>query len=162
MSIPSDEYNEQIPVDKSIPDGWEDARNSIVERTKELANAINIRPVGWLVNSEILTGKRFIPIDSSQEFRDVFRKTFDVGALPNNTTKNVPHGITQIPENFRLLSMWGASTDTATGASLPLPYASITKNVEIKMDATNIIITTDMDYSPYNESVIFLEYTTRI
>lgn len=160
--IPNNEYNEQIPVYDTLPDTWEEGRLSLVERTKKLANGINIRSVGWYIDVEILTGKKFIPTSTSQDFRDIFRKTFDIGALPNNGIKNVAHGITEIPINFRLLSMWGAATNTTSGSSIPLPYTSIAGNhVDIKMDTTNIIITTNLDYSLYDESVIVMEYTTR-
>ena len=160
---PNNEYNEQIPIDDSLPDIWEEARSALIERSKKLATAINIRTVGWYIDREILTGSKFIPTaDDTQEFRDIFRKTFDIGTLPNNGIKNVAHEISEIPENFRLLAMWGAATNTTTGASLPLPYVSIVGNhIDLKMDATNIIITTNSNYSSYNESMIVIEYTTR-
>lgn len=160
---PSNDLNQQIPVYESLPEKWEDAKLALVERTKKIANAINIRPVGWEIDEEILTGKKFIPITGSQEYRDVFRKTFDVGPLPNATTKNIPHNISDVNSNFRLLAMWGGATNQTTFFSIPLPYTSITNNhVDIKMDATNIIITTNINYSGYNDAVIIIEYTTRM
>ncbi len=159
---PSNEFNQQVPVYEALPEEWEKARGSLVERSKELANAINIRTVGWQIDFEIVTGKKFMPVSGSQEFRDILRKTIEIGALPNNSTKNVAHTITNVNDNFRLMSMLGAATNPITFQSLPLPYASVAGNdVEIKMDDTNITINTNFDYSAFTDSVVVLEYTTR-
>ena len=160
--IPNNNFNQQLPVYEYLPESWEDSRVAIVEGLKKISNAINARPVGWQVDFEIITGKKFIPIDGSQEYREVVRKTIELGALPNNGIKEVAHDISNVDSNFRLLSMWGASTNPTSFESITLPYVAIAgNNVEIKLTNTKIIIKTNFDYSLYTDSVVILEYTTR-
>lgn len=149
-----------MPIYDVLPDKWEEAKDSLVERLRKISNAINIRPVGWEIDTEINTGKKYIPQPGSIEYREISRYTLEVGPLPNNATKTVAHGLTKIDATFRMISMWGGATDTATFVSIPLPYASITANpVEISVDATNFIIKTNSDYSAFDHAVIIIEYT---
>jgi len=159
-NIPSQDFNQQLPIFDVLPDKWEDARESINDRLREIANAVNIRSVGWEIDKEITTGKKYIPQSGSVEYREISRFTLEVGPLPNNTTKNVAHGLTNVDATFRLLSMWGGATNTTSFISIPLPHTSIAGNpVEIMMDATNFIIKTNADYSNFDHAVIIIEYT---
>lgn len=158
--IPNQDFNQQIPVQDVVPDRWDDAKSAITERFRKLANAINIRPVGWELDTPIVTGKKYIPKTGSIEYREITRFTKEIGPLPNNTTKTVAHGLTNVDATFLLLSMWGGATDTTNFTSIPIPYASVSGNpVEIRMDATNFIITTNTDYSGYDHAVVIIEYT---
>lgn len=61
--------------------------------------------------SEVNTGAKWI------DGRDIYKKTVDFGNLPNNTTKNVPHGI-----SYRYVIKTEAFSQTAygeTGGPLP-------------------------------------------
>ena len=54
-------FESYIPVYDAVPEGWEQARPFIVEQLKALANAANIREIGWYLDEELLSGKQFIP-----------------------------------------------------------------------------------------------------
>ena len=151
----STELQNQIPVYQDIPEDWQSSRQILVERIKNICNAINIRGVGWEIDKEILTGKKYIPSTGSTEYRDIFRHTFDTGTLPKSSTKLIPHGVT-VDANFVLLSMWGAATDPVAFRSIPLPNA----NINLSIDATNLTIKTSGNYSGYTASNIIIEYTT--
>lgn len=161
-NIPSQDFNQQIPVFTAIPDEWDEAKGVLVETLKKISNAVNLREVGWEINTPILTGKKYIPETGTTEFREISRLTLEVGPLPSSATKTVAHNLSLVDATFRLVNMYGAATDTTNFLSIPLPFVSLSlaDQVEISMDATNFIITTgNATYSNYDHAVIIIEYT---
>lgn len=87
----------------------------------------------------------------------VFFKEVDIGAMPNNTTKNVPHGISNLA---LIVAHDGKVFNTTNNATLPLPYVSgSTSYVVITFDLTNIIIQTGTNLTAYNQGRMRLMYT---
>lgn len=81
--IPLDSQNFEsfVPVYDVAPKTWEEGMPFIVEQFKRLANAINVREIGFFLDQELLAGKLFIPGDNiandgggTQQFRTVLRK----------------------------------------------------------------------------------------
>lgn len=108
--------------------------------------------VGAYSETEIETGKEWI------DGKKIFRKVIDCGALPNNTSKNVAHGIASFD------SMWiSADGSWATEGSnwIPLPYVdtATTRLVEVVAKAANVNIVTASDMSAFTTSYVTLEYT---
>lgn len=160
----SQNFESFVPVYDDIPSEWEDSRAFIVENLRKISNGLNDREIGWYLLQQLLTGKSLYASATTStvaaQYRSIFRMTVNFGALPNTSTKSVPHGII-VDTNFTLVQMWAAATKpTAAYAALPIPYASATanKNIEMNMDATNINITTSMDYSPYTLTTVVIEY----
>lgn len=89
----------------------------------------------------------------------IYSKTLNnVATLPNASSKTLAHGIS----NFS--SVWfvyGISSSTTTGEQIPLPYASPTASdsVSVKVDSTNVTITTGNDKTAFNTGHITLYYT---
>lgn len=84
--------------------------------------------------------------------KNLYRKTVDLGALPNATSANVAHGIANVDASYcRVLEVWGI--DEATPAT-----TSLSPGVNAQMDTTNIVVTTTTDLSDYNGYAL-LEYT---
>lgn len=103
--------------------------------------------------TEINTGAKWI--DGSP----IYKKTIDFGALPNNTTKYVAHGIT----NFNLITKIegiAAEQSGANPATFPIPHTSLTSgaSVETYVNTNNVFITTGSDRSDWN-GYITLYYT---
>jgi hypothetical protein len=156
-----------VPVYDVIPEKWEDARPFVVEQLKKITNAVNIREIGWFLDEELLSGKAFIPgsinlqaSETAQQYRTILRKVIDFGALPNAGVKTVPHNIT-VDNNFTLIEMWASATDPVAFTSLPIPYATpvaLNQNIELSMDATNVIITTGTNRTNFTRCFITLEY----
>lgn len=150
-----------VPVYDTIPDEWDQARNFLVENIKKQANGINARQIGFFLDEEIPMGGQFIPLASnSQEYRSMLRKVVDFGGLPKTTNKRISHGIT-VNSDFTLVTLYGSATKpTSTFSAIPIPYSSPTlnENIELSMDASDIIITTDSDYSAYTRCFIIAEY----
>lgn len=87
--------------------------------------------------------------------KPIYRKKIDFGLLPATSTKNVAHGITGLNvaegAHFRI---WGVTSDgTDVG-----PLAFATGVTDVKVDATNVKITTSSDQSSVY-ALVFLEYT---
>lgn len=163
MSQPTSQQLESyVPVYDTVPEKWEQAREFLVEHLKKISNAVNIREIGWLLQEELLSGQQFFPGISSaddQQFRSVLRKVVDFGPLPNSGTKSVPHGIA-VTSSTSLMQLYAAATDPSVPNFAPIPYASptLTNNIQIYMDATNINITTANNYSTFTRCYVFISY----
>lgn len=159
MSLSSQEFESYVPVYDTCPENWEEARQFLTEQLKKISNAVNIREIGWLLDTELLSGKSFIPSGNisggSNQYRSVLRKVIDFGALPNTGPKDVPHGIV-FDNNFTLIQIWASATQPSN-YGIPIPYAGPTP-IQIYMDTTNIVITTTDDRSAYTRTFVFCEY----
>lgn len=99
--------------------------------------------------NEVNTGAKWI------DGTAIYKKTVNIGNLPNNTTKTVAHTIT----NFdTLIKLEGAFTNGANSAPLPYPATTASKIVQVYADATNITIGTGEDRSSYS-GYVTLYYT---
>lgn len=90
--------------------------------------------------------------------KPIYQKTVDFGALPNATTKNVPHGISNLDY---IIEVYGVSSD---GGSIQanLPYvnpASLSNAVSIKINGSNIQIITASNMSTFTKTYVTLRYT---
>jgi hypothetical protein len=131
-----------------------------------MALSLNIRDAGIYNTDEFVNGQIFFPnplLDSSTpeapEFRQVFRKVINFGALPNTTTKSVAHGIT-LTGATTFTRIYGAASNTTGKVYIPLPYVSLTAgdSVQIYVDATNVNVITGNDKSAFTTTYIILEY----
>lgn len=86
---------------------------------------------------------------------------YDFGALPNNTTKYLAHGLTS-EQISKVVKLWGIARDTAAGNTYSLPFSSptaIASNIQLQIatNGTNIAITTGSNRSSYTAKV-YIEY----
>ena len=91
--------------------------------------------------SEVNTGFKWV------DGRDIYKKTISFGALPNNTTKNVAHGITNLD---LIISYDGMAKVTSSGNQIPLPFvnnvlSTMPNYVYLGFTLTDITITTGID-----------------
>lgn len=89
--------------------------------------------------------------------KPLYRKVINFGSLPNNTAKNVAHGISNIGVVVRL---GGYAVTSGTYFPLPLQYrgADSNYNVDLVCTAENVRMTSNTDRTSYTAYVI-LEYT---
>ena len=88
--------------------------------------------------------------------RDLYQKTVNFGALPNNTYKSTAHDISNLDY---IVSFEG--TAKSTTYSLPIPYlhlATTSYYIEVYFTDTNIVIGTKSDRSGYDKCYITLRY----
>ena len=74
--------------------------------------------------------------------KKIYRKTINIGSLPNSTSKNVAHGISSLGI---MVDMRGMAFYT-NGISLPLPFVAISQaSISLNATSTDIVITTAND-----------------
>lgn len=93
--------------------------------------------------------------------KPIYQKTVECGALPNNTTKNVAHNITNISEWISITGISYVNNSGKGGMSLPLVYhnSSSVNNCLLQANSENIILRTEGDRSPYDVTYVTLQYT---
>ena len=85
--------------------------------------------------------------------KPLYQKTVDCGALPNNTTKNVAHNISNIS---KIVNIFGIGIGDNC---LPLPYnITVTGGLQLYANNTNIVLATNIDLSTTN-GYVTLQYT---
>jgi hypothetical protein len=161
MTNPSNDYDSYIPVYNDLPQDWGESRVFLVEQLREMTNGINARELAIYVNDEELTGGQFVRgAASPPQFRNIFRKVIDFGALPNATAKSIQHFIT-FSANTLVIKHHAWANDPASNLAIPIPYVNVANpadGVQLDVDGTNVTITTTSDYSNYTSTFVVLEY----
>lgn len=76
--------------------------------------------------------------------KPIYKKTINIGALPNATSKNVLHGISTLGI---MVDMRGVAF-YSNGISLPLPFVAISQaSISLNATSTDVVITTANDRS---------------
>lgn len=126
--------------------------------------ALNLKDSGYYNLTEFMNSQLFFPLsltsDSTEpQFRQVYRLVVNFGALPNAGTKSVAHNLT-IGTTWSFTRIYGCASKSDRTDFIPLPYASSTlnKNIELHVTATNVVITTAIDYSAYDTTYVIVEY----
>lgn len=92
--------------------------------------------------------------------KPLYEITVDTGTLPNNTTKTIAHGISDLKA---VIDLRGYARNTNNGINIPIPYVyksgSYSKSLQAYSDATNITLISGENMSGYTESSVTLQYT---
>ena len=132
----------------------------------DIANNLNLKDTGYYDTNEYVCGRVYFPNPAFNtqtagypNFRQVFRKTINFGALPNAGTKSVVHNITIVP-SMTFTHIYATANDLTNDIYIPIPFASPTlnQNIKITIDNTNVNITTAINYSSYTICYVVLEY----
>ena len=120
-------------------------------------------------NRATVTPKNILGLDYSLAEQDtgakwvdgstIYKKTINFGALPNNNTKDVAHGINNLGW---LIKIEGMAKRTGDGTLFPIPFTSKNSSsncVEITANSTYIRLETGIDRTNLTESYITLYYT---
>ena len=127
-----------------------------------MAIAVNIKDSGYYIQQEFVNGQLF-PVTNasmataSSDGRQVFRLLINFGPLPNNSTTSTPHGI-NTTSLFTFTRIYGAASDPVGLNFIPLPYAAASTSIELKINATNVVITTTSNRSNFTQSWVVVEY----
>lgn len=161
--LPSNAIQSYIPNDLIIPDNWGEATLILTDYFRNVVDALNDKEIGQYATDEIVTGQKWFTPGNANQVRYVYRKVIDFGALPNATTKSVAHGIST-SQNTRFTRIYGTSTDPGASSitsAIPIPYVdpgTLANGIELNVDATNVNVTTAVNYSAYTTTYIVLEY----
>ena len=89
--------------------------------------------------------------------KPIYKKTIDIGTLPNATTKTVAHGIS----NLGLVIKAEGFSSESSGVRITFPFSSVVSvadQVAMRFEATNIVITTGLNRSNFS-GYVTLWYT---
>lgn len=154
-----------MAVDVNSPE-FKELLIRLYQNINNIAISLNIRDAGYYDTSEFVNGQLFFPDPSlssssttNPAFRQVTRKVINFGALPNAGTKTVAHGI-PVTTEYTFTRIYGCASDTTGLTYIPLPYASpvLANNIELSVNATNVVVTTGSNRTNYNIAYIILEY----
>lgn len=146
--------------------GMRDIMLKIYQDLSDILKVLNMKTTGiyWLQESQNNNVYFSNPALSSSSaslpaLRNVFSKTFDTGQLPNATTLTIAHNI-PFNDAYTMVDYFGSATDSSGLNYICLPYSSPTSTdcIEVRVDATNIYITTGSNRSNFDRSQIVLEY----
>lgn len=132
----------EVPANGVI--GW-DSSNTIPAGYEEIDNPNNYLTTETVVGTWL--GK------------PLYRKVVNTGALPNATTKEVAHNISNLKNVVRI---YGYAYLSSSNITYTLPHVAeglITTQVSVTILGNNIRIGTGIDRSGFEESYITLEYT---
>ena len=152
MSFSSQEFESYVPVYDTIPENWEEARQFLIENNRKLANAVNIRTIGWYLDEELLSGNAFIPGmtipgNNPSNYRQILRKVIDVSPLIAGLN-TFPHGVTN-DVNLTNIRYWVSATNSVTFENITMVYP------EVVVNGTNVNITSPGGFDRAN---FFWEY----
>ena len=140
----------------------------LYQNLNDIAIAVNLKDTGVYDTEEYISGRSFFPNTSLRSTsgstaipRSVYRKVINFGSLPNTTSKSVAHNLT-ITSSYTFTNIYGVASDVSGNSYIPLPYASTTlsNNIELKVDSSNVIITTGVDRTSFTYTYVVLEYIT--
>lgn len=133
----------------------------LYQNMNNIATMVNLKDTGYYQNKPFVCGRSYFPDPTATEltgnpepnYRQVYRCTFNFGALPNTATSNMLHGITFTSASSGT-HLYGCATKPAPFEIIPLSDPRIT----LRADATRIYITTTADLSAYTKTYVVLEY----
>lgn len=137
----------------------------LYRNTNSIAIAVNQKETAIYPLAETVNNQQWFPNPSTSavtarqpQYRGDFRIVVNFGALPNAGTKSVAHGLTPTA-NWSWTKLEAYATNPVTFNGLQIPFASPTLNENIKLtiDATNVNITTAIDYSTYTICYVLIE-----
>lgn len=147
----------------------ENLKELVIRLTQSVNNisiALNLKDTGYYVLEEYVNGQLYfpnptvVPLTQSDNTRQVFRKVIDFGALPNAGLKAVPHGI-PIDATYSFTRIYATASDPVNLNYIPIPSVSliaVANNIQIVVDATDVIIGTAVDFSAFTICYVVLEY----
>lgn len=133
----------------------------LYQNLNTMALVLNQKESGVYGLIDFVTSAQYFPNPNTdnQNARSVIRTVVDFGALPNTGTKTVAH---KIPFNagYTLTRLYGAATDTTGLNYIAIPYAStvLANSVELRVNNTNVVITTGSNRSNFDICTVVIEY----
>lgn len=133
----------------------------LYQTVNNIAQVTNIKDTGYYLTTTFQTGQNFFNVNNDfNNLRPIYRSVVIFGALPNNATKSVAHGITNLGTTWSLVKLITCATKPNTTAlSLPgFDPADITKPINVWFDPTNVNIQTTSNMSAYTITWVIIEY----
>jgi hypothetical protein len=157
---PTNSLGPFISTSTFFPDDFDEFRVKFLELYRDLSNAVNTREVGVFDLVEFLTGENWFTSGNPQVKRKTYRKVFELPATAAGATTNIAHGITGVNTTTTFTQIYGTAI-TAVPDNRPIPFASatlVTDQIQILVNATNIVVTNGATAPNISSGVIVLTY----
>lgn len=132
----------------------------LYQTVNNIANVTNIKDTGYYLTTTFQTGQNFFNVNNDfNNLRPIYRVVVNFGALPNNTTKAVAHGITNLGTTWSDVKLYAVATKP-NNTAVPVPGfdpTDITKPMNLWMDGTNVNIQTTSNMSAYTITWVVVE-----
>lgn len=152
---------EALQENKDVSPALKQLLVRLYQNINNISLALNLKDSGYYTNTEFLNGQTLFPtsVNAENSGRQIFRTVLNFGALPNATSKVMPHGI-GFTNGFSCTRIYATATNNIGMQYIPIPYASSTanKNIELSIDRTNVTITTGIDMTAYTITYVIIEY----
>lgn len=121
------------------------------------SNVLNLKDTGFYLQEEFATGQLYFNGATTDplKLRPVFRKVIDMGALGAGVT-SIAHGLTPTAD-WRFVHIYGAANGTPNFYPLPFVSAAGATNIEVRVNATNVIVTNNSGVA-FASAYVVLEY----
>lgn len=146
-----------------VPAGQTSISNSLIDDLRTMTNTTKSRlslPLQRMIDfstTEQDTGATWV------DGKTIYKKTISMGTLPNNATKTIAHGITNL--NY-VVSFDATAKSPSDSQYVTLPYVIGSGNKDYEMDIVildaNIRIRTAQDNSKYTTSYLTVYYTKTV
>lgn len=131
----------------------------LAQQTNNISLVLNNKISGYYLLEEFVTGANYFNPNSTDplQLKPEFGKTFNIGALPAGVT-NVAHNLT-ITNTWQFTNIYGTANDNVGSNYYPLPFASAggATNIELRVNATNIVITNNSGIN-FTSCLVTLKY----
>ena len=136
MSFSSDKpaLEDQIPISLEFPEEDKAFKQKLYDTHQRVASSVNGKIGGLYVPTEKTTSAQYFDPTNPQKNKNVYRMVVDFGALPNSSSKSVPHNISGWNDRYRLRQSYGASTSPSTLEAVPIPN----EGIFLKINSSNV------------------------
>lgn len=124
----------------------------------DIANAVNVRIIGIFPTTvPAITGETWY-MDNNQK-RQTLREVYTFGMIAPGAFIDIPH---RISGQYEFTRIWG-TCKTNVPDSRPIPYASVAanSNIDVRVDATNIVIQNGAAGPAIVSGIIVLEWLSQ-
>lgn len=155
MSFSSDNASliNQLPLSIDFPKEDDKFFEVLTNTYKRIANATNTKTAGLYILQELINSNQFYSRQTTQQFRNVYRSTFDVvalngGPIPGGATVAFPHNINSLKETALIYASCTSATPTYFTVVYPDAY----------LDATNLNFTNPLAGTALTAVTLVAEY----
>ena len=155
---PANALEATLPENVSFAEDWEKFHEQWSNLYKRVALKINEKERAlYPLDLEILNDQLFFTVGDTRNYRSVFRKVFNFGAIPAGGVLPIPHGIVGFTTYTRIYG----TCNTNVIDYRPIPYTSVAaanQGIQVGIVGANIVVTNGGAANPITSGLIVLEY----
>lgn len=142
-----------LPISIDLEDSGDQLIPTLSLLFKRIANSVNAKESALYTPVESGNFQQYFTPGNPQQFRNVYRKTFDMtslngGNIPAGGMIAFPHGITGL--KYSTLILASAATTMPQYFSFMYPY--------VYLDAVNVVVTNPDAITPLTQCYVIAEY----